>query len=138
MDALKQAWNAEGSPFKGQPFDPSLINFSGSQFNPNAWFLSMLWDIDISFNLVLFLHDSHKVTPACSDLFFLKMSWVENEIIFAPNVLRNQTIDLIFMYFDNFLEFLNPSFNILLSFNINRKDFICFWNNKFQTIFRMI
>ena len=36
LDALKQAWNAEGSPFKGKPFDPSLINFSGSQFNPNA------------------------------------------------------------------------------------------------------
>lgn len=36
LDALKKAWNAEGSPFKGQPFDPSLINLSGSQFNPNA------------------------------------------------------------------------------------------------------
>lgn len=25
---LRQAWNAEGSPFKGQPFDPSLIQFN--------------------------------------------------------------------------------------------------------------
>jgi Spy/CpxP family protein refolding chaperone len=29
-DALKKAWDAEGSPFRGQPFDPSKINFSGS------------------------------------------------------------------------------------------------------------
>ena len=36
---MKQAWNAEGSPFKGQPFDPSLINFTGSQFNPNPWLI---------------------------------------------------------------------------------------------------
>ena len=36
LEALKQAWNAEGSPFKGQPFDPSLVNLQGSQFNPNA------------------------------------------------------------------------------------------------------
>ena len=34
LDALKKAWDAEGSPFKGQPFNPNLINFSGSQFNP--------------------------------------------------------------------------------------------------------
>lgn len=27
-DILKKAWNAEGSPFKGQPFDPSLVNFN--------------------------------------------------------------------------------------------------------------
>lgn len=26
MEALKKAWNAEGSPFKGQPFDPSKLN----------------------------------------------------------------------------------------------------------------
>jgi hypothetical protein len=25
-DVLSQAWNAEGSPFKGQTFDPSKIN----------------------------------------------------------------------------------------------------------------
>ena len=25
---LKEAWDVEGSPFKGQPFDPSKINFS--------------------------------------------------------------------------------------------------------------
>ena len=25
---LKDAWNAEGSPFKGQPYDPSLVNIS--------------------------------------------------------------------------------------------------------------
>ena len=29
METLKKAWDAEGSPFKGQPFDPSKINFSG-------------------------------------------------------------------------------------------------------------
>ena len=28
MNALKQAWDAEGSPFKGQPYNPNLINFS--------------------------------------------------------------------------------------------------------------
>ena len=28
-DMLKQAWDAEGSPFKGQPFDPSRVNFNG-------------------------------------------------------------------------------------------------------------
>ncbi|KAF8819920.1 NudC family protein [Cardiosporidium cionae] len=27
-DLLKKAWNAEGSPFKGQPFDPSLLRFN--------------------------------------------------------------------------------------------------------------
>lgn len=26
QDILKDAWNAEGSPFKGQSFDPSKIN----------------------------------------------------------------------------------------------------------------
>ena len=26
MEMLKKAWNAEGSPFKGQPFDPSKLN----------------------------------------------------------------------------------------------------------------
>lgn len=35
-EALKKAWDVEGSPFKGQPFDPSLVNLAGSQFNPNA------------------------------------------------------------------------------------------------------
>lgn len=25
---LKEAWNAEGSPFKNQPFDPSVVKFS--------------------------------------------------------------------------------------------------------------
>ena len=30
MDQLKSGWNAEGSPFKGQPFDPSVLNFGGS------------------------------------------------------------------------------------------------------------
>jgi len=27
-DILRQAWDAEGSPFKGQPFDPSVVNVS--------------------------------------------------------------------------------------------------------------
>ena len=26
---LKNAWDAEGSPFKGQPFDPSKFNLPG-------------------------------------------------------------------------------------------------------------
>ena len=28
-DMLRKAWDAEGSPFKGQPFDPQAINFNG-------------------------------------------------------------------------------------------------------------
>ncbi|XP_076045729.1 uncharacterized protein LOC143027971 [Oratosquilla oratoria] len=27
---LKEAWDVEGSPFKGRPFDPSLLNYAGS------------------------------------------------------------------------------------------------------------
>lgn len=26
---LRKAWDAEGSPFRGQTYDPSLINFTG-------------------------------------------------------------------------------------------------------------
>lgn len=29
-DLLRAAWDADGSPFKGQPFDPSKVNFGGS------------------------------------------------------------------------------------------------------------
>lgn len=29
-DILREAWDAEGSPFKGQPFDPSIVNVSPS------------------------------------------------------------------------------------------------------------
>ena len=29
-DILKKAWNAEGSPFKGTPFDPSRVQIAGS------------------------------------------------------------------------------------------------------------
>jgi hypothetical protein len=29
LDILKKAWNAEGSPFKGTPFDPSKLNLPG-------------------------------------------------------------------------------------------------------------
>ncbi|KAH8398139.1 hypothetical protein KR215_006363 [Drosophila sulfurigaster] len=28
MERLKKAWDAEGSPFKGQPFDPSMVRMS--------------------------------------------------------------------------------------------------------------
>ncbi|XP_067642755.1 nudC domain-containing protein 3 [Eurosta solidaginis] len=28
MERLRSAWDAEGSPFKGQPFDPSMVKFS--------------------------------------------------------------------------------------------------------------
>lgn len=28
-DVLKKAWDAEGSPFKGTPFDPSKLNLGG-------------------------------------------------------------------------------------------------------------
>jgi hypothetical protein len=31
MKMLKKAWNAEGSPFKGQPFDPSKFNIPSGQ-----------------------------------------------------------------------------------------------------------
>ena len=27
QDMLRKAWDAEGSPFKGTPFDPSKVNF---------------------------------------------------------------------------------------------------------------
>ena len=30
MDQLKDGWDAEGSPFKGQPFDPSVLDLGGS------------------------------------------------------------------------------------------------------------
>ncbi|EWS74424.1 nuclear movement protein (macronuclear) [Tetrahymena thermophila SB210] len=33
LEALKKAWNAEGSPFKGQPFDPSKFNIGGGGMN---------------------------------------------------------------------------------------------------------
>lgn len=29
QDLLKKAWDAEGSPFKGTPFDPQAINLNG-------------------------------------------------------------------------------------------------------------
>ena len=29
-EILKQAWNSEGSPFKGQPFDPKKFNIPGA------------------------------------------------------------------------------------------------------------
>ena len=29
-EMLKQAWNSEGSPFKGQPFDPKKFNIPGA------------------------------------------------------------------------------------------------------------
>lgn len=32
MEMLRKAWDAEGSPFKGKPFDPSLINMQGQNF----------------------------------------------------------------------------------------------------------
>ena len=36
---LKQAWDAEGSPFKGQPFDMSKVNISndGQNISFNQW-----------------------------------------------------------------------------------------------------
>lgn len=35
QEMLKKAWNAEGSPFKGQPFDPSKFNLSNNNMNLN-------------------------------------------------------------------------------------------------------
>lgn len=29
-EMLRKAWDAEGSPFKGSPFDPSAIQFENS------------------------------------------------------------------------------------------------------------
>ena len=31
MEMLKKAWNAEGSPFKGTPFDPTKFNIPSGQ-----------------------------------------------------------------------------------------------------------
>lgn len=50
LEAIKSAWDAEGSPFKGKPFDPSLINFSGSQPNPNSWCISVMNFQQLSYN----------------------------------------------------------------------------------------
>lgn len=27
-ELLRKAWDAEGSPFRGQPFDPSVVKFN--------------------------------------------------------------------------------------------------------------
>lgn len=27
QEILRKAWDAEGSPFKGQPFDPNIVQF---------------------------------------------------------------------------------------------------------------
>ena len=35
QDMLKMAWDAEGSPFKGTPFDPTKVNLQGgNSFTP--------------------------------------------------------------------------------------------------------
>lgn len=31
QNVLKEAWDAEGSPFKGQPFDPTLVNVQNAE-----------------------------------------------------------------------------------------------------------
>ena len=37
-ELLKKAWNSEGSPFKGTPFDPSKLNIPSNQnFGPNGF-----------------------------------------------------------------------------------------------------
>lgn len=33
IETLKKFWDSEGSPFKGQPFDPSKLNLAGANFN---------------------------------------------------------------------------------------------------------
>ena len=33
-DMLRKAWDAEGSPFKGTPFDPKMVNFNGGAGAP--------------------------------------------------------------------------------------------------------
>lgn len=30
-EMLRKAWNAEGSPFKGQPFDPNIVEFQNQR-----------------------------------------------------------------------------------------------------------
>ena len=35
-DMLRKAWDAEGSPFKGTPFDPSKLNLSGGGGAPGG------------------------------------------------------------------------------------------------------
>ncbi len=33
QEMLQKAWNAEGSPFKGTPFDPKKFNMPGGNMN---------------------------------------------------------------------------------------------------------
>jgi len=35
MEMLRKAWDAEGSPFKGTPFDPSKLGFGGQPSPPS-------------------------------------------------------------------------------------------------------
>eukprot|EP00743_Colponemidia_sp_Colp-15_P007770 GILK01008413.1.p1 GENE.GILK01008413.1~~GILK01008413.1.p1 ORF type:complete len:335 (-),score=55.48 GILK01008413.1:254-1198(-) len=39
QEMLRKAWDAEGSPFKGQPFDPSILNMQQGNDNPAAPFM---------------------------------------------------------------------------------------------------
>ena len=32
-EMLRKAWDAEGSPFKGTPFDPSVLKMPNEQFS---------------------------------------------------------------------------------------------------------
>ena len=36
-ELLRKAWDAEGSPFKGTPFDPSKFNLGQNQFASPQW-----------------------------------------------------------------------------------------------------
>ena len=35
LELLKNAWDADNSPFKGTPFDPSKFNLQGGNMNIN-------------------------------------------------------------------------------------------------------
>ena len=69
-DILREAWDAEGSPFKGQPFDPSVVNVSPS---------GMWWPLLDCFLTDLFRH---------SGVIFV-MRWILTDTFLLSNFLRN-------------------------------------------------
>jgi len=54
-DILRDAWDAEGSPFKGQPFDPSVVNISpsGMWSSPRNCFMT---NVDFNLNVIALFH----------------------------------------------------------------------------------
>ena len=81
-----------------------------------------------------FFHNSQEMTSTCCYLFFLKMGRVDDYIIASPYFFWNNAIDLNFMLFGCLFEILNPTFNVFLSSNVERKYLVCFSNDGFETI----